>query len=179
MADYEALRQIERIESLVHQLECTPDVAAQAVARELVEAVLELNRAGLARLLTYLTQAGEQSRNALLAAADEPLIGHLLMLHGLHPTDLITRVQQAIADIRGQLPATDIEIVEASLEAVRVVFHAPDDPAEFMALQRRLEQTILCAIPDVARVECLPRPEAEPRSYRPLPVIAASSRLPT
>jgi hypothetical protein len=79
---------LERIESLVAQLEASSDPAAQAAAREMVRALLELHATGLAKILELLSQAGDGGQATLEACAHDELVGNLLLLHGLHPEGL-------------------------------------------------------------------------------------------
>jgi hypothetical protein len=79
------------------------------------------------------------------------LVSRLLLLHGLHPVDLQTRLQRALDPVRARLRAlcADVELISATHEAVelRVRGAGSDD------IHRLLEDAILAAAPDVLRIE--------------------------
>src|SRR5262245_37351497 len=83
-------QRVRRIEALVETLEQTADPATRAAARELMATLLDLHRAGLARLLEVVGRAEVVAE----ACADDELIRTLLLLHGLHPAPLEERVLQ-------------------------------------------------------------------------------------
>lgn len=174
MAEFDSLRQIERIDQLIQELEQCRDPSVQAKSRELVDGVLEFHRVALGRLLATLAQRGPPFQEAILGAArEDALITNLLVLHNLHPTDLRERIAEAIADVRPVLPVpnTDVEIVEVSPQLVRLTFAAPNDPATFISLQRMLENAVLFCAPDVAAVECRAAVTPHGSGFVPLPIL--------
>ena len=54
--------------------------------------VTNLYGAGLERLLEVLSEAGRLDATALDALAGDELVSGLLLVHGLHPYDVTTRV---------------------------------------------------------------------------------------
>jgi Fe-S cluster biogenesis protein NfuA len=91
-------RRARAIEDLVRKLESAGDAGLRATARELVQALMELHGAGLERVMELTDQAGEPGAALIERFARDDIIKHLLVLHGLHPLDLQSRVQQAIDD---------------------------------------------------------------------------------
>src|ERR1700737_4947070 len=92
---------IRRIETLVARMEAIPDAATRSDMRQLVETILELHGAGLERMMEIVHAMGESGRLAIDHLAAEPLVSSLLVLHGLHPDDIETRVQMALDRLRG------------------------------------------------------------------------------
>src|SRR5207237_10699016 len=112
---------LARLEALLVEAERNASPAAQARTREIVQAVLELHAAGLARMVEHLAAAGEAGREVLDAwAADEVAAGRLL-LHGLHPQDVEARVRQALDQVKPSLRAHggSVELVSVSDGTVR------------------------------------------------------------
>src|SRR6185503_14076242 len=103
--------------------------AARERAEELVRVVTELYGAGLERLLDILHVAGRLDAEVLAALAADDLVASLLLVHGLHPYDLETRVERALVSLRLRLvgaaggcgSASVREAVESTVEAA-----APD-----------------------------------------------------
>jgi Fe-S cluster biogenesis protein NfuA len=96
-------QRMEHVEQLIGQAERFADPAARAVTRDLVAALLELHGAGLARVLDVLAGSGDAGRSVVPALLTDGLVASLLMLHGLHPVDLETRVRAALDAVRPAL----------------------------------------------------------------------------
>lgn len=92
---------IRRIEELVRRLDDIPDKASRDSAQALMEAILELHGAGLERMMDIVFDAGDSGKAAIRKFAGDGLVASLLVLHGLHPDDLETRVVHALAKVHG------------------------------------------------------------------------------
>src|SRR5205823_4298456 len=105
---------LQRLEALLTEAERNP--TAQDRTREIVQAVLELHAAGLARMVEHLAAAGEAGRSVLDAWAADEVAAGLLLLHGLHPQDVEARVRQALDHVRPSLRAHggSVELVSVS-----------------------------------------------------------------
>src|SRR4051812_12856815 len=94
---------IQRIDGLLSQLETMSDPEARASAVELVQSLMELHGAGLERMMEITAEAGAPGRGVIDGFARDELVGGLLLLYGLHPLDLETRVMQALDKVRPYL----------------------------------------------------------------------------
>jgi NifU-like domain len=97
-ADEECFR---RIEDLVHQLEAIPDAESRKTAYALMEAVMEIHGAGMERMMDIVFDSGQSGKTAIRQFAADKLVASILLLHGLHPDDMETRVQQALGKAHG------------------------------------------------------------------------------
>src|SRR3712207_933528 len=68
----------------------------------MAQVLLELYGEGLARMMEVVAQ-GEECERTFKAFTEDELISHLLLLHGLHPLDVETRVVQALEEVRPYL----------------------------------------------------------------------------
>lgn len=179
--DSDALQQrVARIESLVEGLDALPDAAARARVEELIEAVLELHGASLARILDLLGQGGPAGEEVLTAMAEDELVSNTLLLHGLHPVPLRTRVEEAL--VRAQpfirLHGSRVELAEVSGSGVRLRLDITGDlrGATPASLRTAIEKAVLEAAPDAAFVEIDggALPSAPRAALRPLPMIATT-----
>ena len=91
-------KQVGRIDGLVRQLESASDPALKDAAKELMAALMQLHGAGLERILQMVEAANGDALAGQLAS--DPLVGSLLVLYGLHPDDLETRVQRGLDQVR-------------------------------------------------------------------------------
>ena len=165
MREQEALA---RVQELIAALEGPPEPAAAAPARELVQLVLDLHANGLARMLEIIADAGNGRVLLERLAIDERVKG-LLLLHGLHPEDLETRVHKAVAKLRPHLAVIGVGVQAAQIEdgILRLELRCGGNghgPLRVEALRREIEDAIFEAAPDVAgiAIEGLPVASADP-----------------
>jgi hypothetical protein len=147
-------QQLERLDALIREMERGAETPVRARAREIVRAVLDLHAAGLGAMMDLARAADPALADRL---ARDPQVAGLLLLHGLHPSDLDTRVRGAVAALapmlEGQgatltLHSTADGMVRLRLERAIARGGLPAD-----ALRRRVEEAIIATAPDVAGVE--------------------------
>lgn len=85
-----------RIADLVERVCAIPSAESRRIAQELMEAILQWHGAGLERALEILHASGDGGEASIRRLASDGLVSSLLVLHGLHPDDLETRVRQAV-----------------------------------------------------------------------------------
>jgi len=155
MSDSKELRQqLQRVADLVREIEEIVDPKARAAARELVQIVTEVHGAALERILERIFQTGDRGQQVIDELGADPLVSNVLVLHGLHPDDLETRVRKALHHIAPDLRAHGIDVELISVADATIRLNAKVGPhacASTSATARRtLEDAILEAAPDVA-----------------------------
>ena len=137
-----------RIEELLDSFD---DPRAAERAEDLVAAVLSLYGEGLQRVVTL---AGPDVVRQL---ADDDLVAGLLLLHGLHPDDVATRVQRALDQVRPYLGshAGGIEFLGVADGVARLRLQGSCDhcPSSSVTVQSAVERAVLDAAPEVVRVD--------------------------
>ena len=105
----------ERINALL-DASASGGVVAKERAEELVRLVADLYGSGLERLLSILYELGRLDDEALAALAADDLVSSLLLVHDLHPYDVVTRVEQALDNVRPYLGSHggDVELLQAA-----------------------------------------------------------------
>jgi Fe-S cluster biogenesis protein NfuA len=96
-------KRIQRIGTIVEQLESAADPNARALAKELLESLMALHGAGLERILELAREPGEAGQTIIGKYGRDELVSSLLLLYGLHPDDLRTRVTGALEKLQGFL----------------------------------------------------------------------------
>jgi hypothetical protein len=140
----------------VGEVERFADGRTRETARALVTAVLDLHRAGLARILEV---GGESLRQSL---AGDPQASSLLLLHGLHPVPMADRVAQALGRASASLSARGLASeVESRGESWRVKLRWTGPPGNGGAqAAEELAAELARLAPDAAvEIEPAPRPE--------------------
>jgi Fe-S cluster biogenesis protein NfuA len=176
---------MQRIEELVQEIEKLPDPAAQGLARELVQALMDVHGAGLAAMLELAAAAGPAGRNLIDAFAANGMVASLLLLYGLHPEDLTVRVRRALEKVRPYLQSHggNVELlgVEGSTVRLRMEGSCQGCPSSALTLKQRIEEAIYEAAPDVTAilVEGETRgPTPPPSGMVSLPLVDARTAFP-
>jgi Fe-S cluster biogenesis protein NfuA/nitrite reductase/ring-hydroxylating ferredoxin subunit len=154
----------ERIDSLLSALGTAGPVAQQR-GEDLVALVTNIYGAGLERLLEVLADTGRLDTVALDALAADELVSGLLLVHGLHPYDVTTRVAAALDSVRPYLGSHggDVELLgidDAGVVTLRFLGTCDNCPSSTVTLQLAVEGAIQAAAPEVTAIEI----EAPPRS---------------
>jgi Fe-S cluster biogenesis protein NfuA len=179
----EVRRRIEHLEVLIQNLEQLPDPAARDQARELVQTLLDFHGAAISTILARLAESGESGHALIASLADDELVSNLLLLYGLHPLDLETRVSQALEQVRPYLRTHkgDVELVGLVDGVVRLRMQGSCHgcPSSAMTLKNAIEEAIYAAAPDVSAIEVEGVVDVSAQSLPLLPIVTLDPRLTT
>lgn len=147
----------DRIDGLL-TASATGGVLAQERAEELVHVVVDLYGAGLRRVLEVLDEAGRLDDAALDALAGDELVAGLLLVHGLHPDDVATRVAAALDSVRPYLGSHggDVELIDISDEGVvrlRLTGSCDGCASSSATLELAVDGAVRDAAPEVTAIE--------------------------
>lgn len=148
---------LSQLVELIGRLDQLQDPTAREPARKLVEIILDLHGVALAKLLSIVARA--DGGPAILARlAEDDQVRPLLLLHGLHPDDVETRVRRAAERLRPHLGVHGLrlEVVHIANGTARLRVH-PSDGAQVKAsllwtLPMEIEGAIVEAAPDIDKV---------------------------
>jgi Fe-S cluster biogenesis protein NfuA/nitrite reductase/ring-hydroxylating ferredoxin subunit len=153
--DAAARDRVARVEELLGEIESLPDPAGRDKATGVVQAVLELYGEGLERIVERVAERDDGELAAALAG--DELVAHLLLLHGLHPVPLETRVRGALDEVRPYLESHggNVELlgVEGGVAKLRLEGSCSGCPSSTMTLKLAIEDAIHKAAPDVEAIE--------------------------
>ncbi len=147
-------QRMTRIENLVRDIEGIAAPAAQVAAKTLLQTVLELYGAGLERMfeIIYASEVGGQ--DLIDELGQDELVGSILLLHGLHPFSLETRVTMALEKVRPYLGSHggNVELVglEDGLVRLRLQGSCDGCPSSAMTLELAIEEALQEFAPDIA-----------------------------
>jgi Fe-S cluster biogenesis protein NfuA/nitrite reductase/ring-hydroxylating ferredoxin subunit len=154
-----------RMEILLGEIESLQDPNARAKAAEVVQVLLELYGEGLARMMEVVAQ-GEESERTFEALAEDELVSHLLLLHGLHPLDVETRVIRALEEVRPYLQSHggNVELlgIEGGVARVRMQGSCDGCPSSAVTLKLAIEEAVQKAAPDLEGIEAEGVTEPQP-----------------
>jgi Fe-S cluster biogenesis protein NfuA len=146
-----------RIETLL-DASASGGAVARERAEELVRLVADLYGEGLERLLDIMFDLGRLDDSALSALADDELVSSLLLVHGLHPYDVTTRVQNALESVRPYLGTHggDVELLEVTADSVvrlRLLGSCDGCPSSAVTLSLAVESAVEEAAPEITGIE--------------------------
>ncbi len=162
----------DRIEQLLEDMRAAADPRLYGQVEEVLGLVSELYGGGLARIVEVL---GENDPQLLSRVAHDELIASLLLVHGLHPDDLATRVARALEGVRPMLAGHggDVELLDIDEAAgavhLKLLGSCHGCPSSTVTLRLAVETAIAEAAPEIVIIdveqpteEALPVGEAVP-----------------
>ena len=157
MSEEKAFQRLsQRVERLIARIETAPDPSVRADALELTRSLMELHGAALDRLMEIVARAGASGYALMDDFAGDDLVAGLLLLYGLHPYDLETRVMTALDGARPFLHAHggDVELLGVTDGTVRLrlVGNCRNCSSSTMTLKLAIERAIYEAAPDVTEI---------------------------
>lgn len=148
-------KRIQRIGEVVEQLESVADPNSRAMAKELLESLMALHGAALERILELASEVGEAGATLIAKCGRDELVSSVLLLYGLHPVDLHSRVTRALDKLRPYLEshAAKAELASVGAEGgVRVRLQLKSNGCGSAAVKSTVEAALQDAAPDAATI---------------------------
>jgi Fe-S cluster biogenesis protein NfuA len=144
---------MQRIGGLVQEMESIADPAVRAAAKGLVQSLMDFHGAALEKALDIVAEAGEPGMDIINQLGRDSLVSSLLILYGLHPEDLESRVVKAVDRVRPQLrkQGCEVELLGVSDGALRLRVETGSHTCGSNAktVQATLEGALYDAAPDL------------------------------
>ena len=144
----------KRVDELVRRVSDLPGSDARTAALELLEALMNLQGAAMARMVELLSDSTDASRKSLSKLAADPLVCGLLVLYGVHPVTIEERVRQAVEKLLPQLhkQGAEAELVGINDGVVRLKIRSHGHLTHPEKLRAAVQQGILEAAPEVMEI---------------------------
>jgi Fe-S cluster biogenesis protein NfuA len=157
MAEKKNLRAVgDRIEQLLDELRAAADPRLYGQAEEMLGLVTDLYGGGLARIVEVVRESDPALMDRL---AHDELISSLLLVHGIHPDDLATRVARALEGVRPMLATHggDVELLDIDAAAGAVHLNLLGSchgcPSSTVTLRMAVETAIAEAAPEIIIID--------------------------
>lgn len=151
--DNDFQKRVQKIGGLVHDLESIADPASRAAAKELVQLLMDLHGTGLERFLEIVFQSGDSGAQIIDDLGRDSLVSSLLILYGIHPEELQTRVQRKLEQIRSKLHKMGAEATLVSVKGgdvrLRVTVDGHACGSTSQAVRATVEDAVYEAAPDL------------------------------
>jgi Fe-S cluster biogenesis protein NfuA len=157
MTDEARMQQrMERIAELVRRLDSNGGEEKRQ-SKELMELVMNLHGEAIERICDRLRAGGEDGQKLLESLAADPVIASVLLLYGLHPLDLETRINRAIEKVRPVVLSYggQLELVACQHGVVRVRVSGVENAHAARAARSAVEADLYAAAPDAASLTIL------------------------
>lgn len=156
MTDDNLQQRVQRISGLVNEIDSVADPGLRAISKELVQLLLDLHSTGLERILENIARHDELGQRIIDDLGRDPLVSSLLVLYGLHPLDLESRVRRSIEEITPRVRKGGGELrliaVENGAVQVRVTLTAHSCGSTANTLKSMVEDALYGAAPDLTAI---------------------------
>ncbi|MFJ8851852.1 NifU family protein [Streptomyces sp. NPDC102437] len=147
----------ERIDTLIAASGSGGAVARER-SEELVRIVADFYGAGLERLLDLVHEQGRLDDDVLAALAEDELVSVVLLVHGLHPYSVETRVERALESVRPYLGSHggDVELLAVTDEGtvrLRLLGSCDGCPSSSVTLRLAVQGAVEAAAPEITSIE--------------------------
>jgi len=147
----------QRIHELVEKIGTLHDPAARRMLQECLESVLSFYGHGIERILAVIEKAGPEGEKVRNALIHDVGVRGLLLIHGLHPVSLESRLVEALDKVRPYMESHGGNVELISLEndyaKLRLQGHCKTCPSSAVTLELAVRAAIEEACPDLAGFE--------------------------
>jgi len=150
----ESQKQIQRLQQLLEKAEAMPNPSARALLQECLQSLLAMYGEGLARMLQILQHSESPALGPVIR---DPAIRGLLLIHGLHPLSLETRLHEALDKVRPYMQSHggDVQLLGLAngFARLRLQGACKTCPASSVTLELAVRQAVEEACPDLTGFE--------------------------
>ena len=152
LSDDDVATLLTHFDKLVERLEASSEEGA-AIALEAIECLAEIYGTALARIVGLAPADGVTVK----AMAGDELVGHLLMLHGLHPDSAADRIKRTLDEIRPHL-GNDAQVSLTSINdgVAHLTLTAAGCASSAQSTAAAIGDLVLTAAPELSGVDTVP-----------------------
>ena len=152
-AQPEFQQRLQSIESLLGRIDSAADPNLRASVKELLQLVMDLHNAGLARTLELIRTSSDAGESIIQKLGRDELVASLLVLYGLHPVDLEGRVIQALDHVGSRVRSRGGEVhllgIQDGAVRLRLNVNGHGCGSTPQGLKEMIENAIYQSAPDV------------------------------
>lgn len=157
MQDKKFKQRMQHLDELIGRIDQIDDPNLRADIQALVQSLMDLHGEGFDRMMELVVQDADHGEKLIEDFGKDELIGNLLLLYGLHPDDLETRVRTALEKVRPYLRSHGGNVELAGIldgtVNLRMQGNCQGCPSSAMTLKLAIEEAIYEAAPDVIAIQ--------------------------
>lgn len=147
----------KRLQELLEQIQSQPNPAARVLLQECLQSLLAFYGEGLSRILGHIQDAGANGQTILERLVQDQTVSALLLIHGLHPVALETRLRGALEKVRPYMQSHggNIELFSLENDVARVKLEGTCKtcPSSAITLELAVRRAVEEACPDLSGFE--------------------------
>jgi Fe-S cluster biogenesis protein NfuA len=161
---------LTRLEALLEQVEAIPGPSGE-IALEAVSALAEVYGEALARAMAYASDAP----GLVPAITGDELLGHLLVLHGIHPDPVERQVAHALDELRPAVRERGGDVELAGIEAGVATVQLSIKGCSSAGVEDAMREAVLTAAPELSDVQRAPVARRGEAAFVPLDALLSRS----
>lgn len=146
----------EELQTCLQAIQDLRDPEARQTAETCLQTLMEFYGHGLKRILRLLSIDGAGGKKLKEDLTADPVVSSLLLIHGLHPVDLKTRLQGAVEKVLPYLKSHGggVEVVSLVEEVaiLRVTGNFNTGVASPLTLETAIKEAVAEACPDLVEL---------------------------
>ena len=149
---------MRQLDELLQEVESISDPKQRERTGRIIQSLMDFHGAAITRLLERLADRGDEGIRLIDEIASDNLIGSLLVVYGLHPLDLESRVRLALENVRPYLASHGgnvelLSVSESGIVRLRMQGSCHGCPSSAITLKSSIEQAIYEKAPEVTAIE--------------------------
>jgi Fe-S cluster biogenesis protein NfuA len=148
----------QEIEAMIMRIRSMVDPETRDAALELVQTVMELHATAIDRMMEIAASSGDTGWRIIDLFSLDDLVANLLVLHGLHPLDMETRVRNALEKVspyvRSHCGNVELINIAGGTVRLRLIGNCNESPSSRSTLKNAIEKAIYQMAPDVTSIHC-------------------------
>jgi Fe-S cluster biogenesis protein NfuA len=161
---------LTRLDELLAQVEAIPGPAGE-LALEAVSALAEVYGEALARATAYASDVPA----VLTALTGDELLGHLLVLHGVHPEPVERRVAHALDELRPALRERGGDVELAGIDQDVATVRLSTKGCSSAGVEDAIREAVLAVAPELSDVARAPTAGRRDAAFVPLDALMVRS----
>lgn len=180
--EQEVPKHAREIERIIREVESITDPDLREKIALLVDSLLSFHSSGIGRLMQIVAAEGNEATSLLDQIAGDRVVASLLLLYGVHPLSLETRVRRAIEGLSSNpiLNSSAVELLGITDQAVRVRVVQQGKyncHSAAQTLRSAIEEAVYEAAPDIDEIQFVDDVQQTSVSFVPLDSIRGKSGL--
>jgi Fe-S cluster biogenesis protein NfuA len=147
----------KRLQELIGQIQTQPNPAARVLLQECLRTLLGFYGNALSRILEHLEGAGLEGMRLRERLLQDQLVSGLLLIHGLHPVALETRLRAALEKVRPYMQShggsIELLTLENDVARVRLQGTCKTCPSSRVTLELAVRRAVEESCPDLLGFE--------------------------
>jgi Fe-S cluster biogenesis protein NfuA len=150
-------QRLQKIEELISEIESTADPKLRSSTIELMQSMMEMHGTAIERMLSIVFESDPGGEAIIDKLAHDETTESLLLLYGLHPFDLETRVIRALEKVRPEIQShkADFELLSIDEGTVRLRLEGGGGGCGSSAatLKTTIQEAVYDSAPDITALE--------------------------